>query len=229
MKKTTIALTLIWVSFCSAVAGVMPVDLATANGFPSPELDFPREPVMTPPTIVVHSPVKDQNYNSTDVWLNFTIIKPEAWIQPAGFYGAVDRNGNKEYDILGNVTPVYYVLDGGECMNISVLDAPSMFDFHPKPMTLNFSITLTLAKGAHTVKVGFEADSYYLHLTDSWNGYISSIAVNGTSEVVNFTVLQEPFPTPFPMLVVAGAVGISAIAIASVGFFYYGKRRKRSI
>jgi hypothetical protein len=197
-----------------------------ANGYPSPELDFPRTPVMTPPTIEVHSPVQNQNYNSTGVWLNFTIIKPEAWVQPSGFYGASDGKGNKEFDILGNVTSVYYIVDGGERLNISVLDAPSLFDFHPKPLSLNFSINLTLAKGAHNVKIGFEADSYYLYMTDRWNGNLSRIAVNGASELIDFIVLEEPQQETFPTALAVAASGASTIVIVA-GLMAYLRRRKR--
>jgi len=219
MKRTALTLTLTLALLFSAMAGTLLGSLAMAN--PSPELDFPHAPITTPPTIVVHSPAQNQNYNSTEVLLYFTIIKPEAWVQRSGFYGASDKYGNKSYDILGNITAVYYVVDSGERQNISVLDAPALFDFHPKPLTLNFSISLILAKGTHNIKLGFEADSYYLNMTDSWNGDISSIAVNGSSEPIIFTVLQEHFPTTL----VITASGASIVAVA-VGILVYRKKRK---
>ena len=187
------------------------VNLATAN--PSPELDFPLKPVSTQPTIVVHSPVQNQNYNSTNVWLNFTIIKPEEWIQRSGKHGGSDGEGNKFYDVLGNVTSVYYIVDGCEHQNISLLDSPSLFDFHPKPLTLNLSIKLTLSQGAHNVKVGFEADSFYLHMWDSWNGDIFSTKVNGSSDIVSFTVLQEPFPTALVVTVSGASASLAIVGL----------------
>jgi hypothetical protein len=189
-----------------------------ADANPSPELDFPREPVRETPKIIVNSPVQKQDYNSTTIWLNFTIIKPQAWIQRSGFYGASDGKGNKIYDILGNITCVYYLVDGKR-QNISVLDAPSLYDYNPKPLTLNFSINLNLVKGAHNVQVGFEADSYYINMADRWNGYITSIKVNGSSDPINFSILKGPFPDTF-------AVFVALTVIVVVGIFYNFRKRK---
>ncbi len=220
MKRAVLVIALIMVLFLATQRALFG-GLASAN--PSPELDFPREPVATPPTIVVHSPTQNQNYNSTQVLLNFTITKPEAWLQRSVFYGSTDAYGNQSYDVLGNITSVYYVVDHGERQNISMHDSPSLFDFHPKPLTLNFSVYLELTPGEHTVNVGFEADSYYLHMTDDWNGYVSSISVDDESELIIFTVRHNVFPTT---LVIA-TLGASLVAIGS-GLLVYSRKRNHA-
>ena len=62
MKRTASALTLIMVLLCSAVVGVMPVNLAKANPVP----DF----------IIIASPKGGTIYNSTEVPMEFTPIPP---------------------------------------------------------------------------------------------------------------------------------------------------------
>jgi hypothetical protein len=177
----------------------------------------------------MQSPVPNQNYDSTDVWLNFTIIKPEGWttLPKANFtnnpaadgYWGYDANGNPLYVISGNVTSVCYVVDGGERQNTSVHDLSYFVDAFPT-RTLNFSTKLMLPKGAHSVVVSLEADSYYLLMGRNWSVSYSSIKVNASSEMVNFTVLQEPFPTALAM--VASGVSITGVAVC---VFYYRKKR----
>lgn len=226
MKRKITGASFIMTLLLSTVAGVMFVNLAEAN--PSPETNFPSEPILTPPTIVVHSPVPNQNYDSTDVWLNFTIIKPEGWttLPKANFtnnpaadgYWGYDADGNPLYVISGNVTSVCYVVDGGERQNISVHDLSYFVDAFPT-RTLNFSTKLMLPKGAHSVVVSLEADSYYLIMGRIWPVSYLSIRVNESSEMVNFTVLQEPFPTA---LVVAS---ITSVAIIGAGVLVYFRKR----
>jgi hypothetical protein len=218
-KKWGLTAAFISVLLLSAVAGTIAVDLVTAN--PGPLLFFPEDPVTTPPTIVVDSPVQNQTYKSTDLWLNFTIVKPDAWFP------------NRDWDvgnlIFGNITSVYYTLDGGQRQNISVCDTNSLFDASPT-QTLHVSTNLTLAKGAHEVKVLFEANSYYV--SDYANGTLSSVKVHGESEPATFTVLQEPQlepepkPEPFPTELVVGASGASVVIIG-VGLLVYVKKYRR--
>jgi hypothetical protein len=209
MKRTASAIISTFVSLSVIVAAS--VNLAMAN--PGPLLPFPYgEPVTTPPTIVVYSPVQNQTYNSTDVWLNFTIIKPETWF-PSGplaeHYNAV----------FGNVTSVYYIVDDGGRQDITVHDTDTLFIAN-SPRTLNFSTLLTLAEGVHSLKVSLEADSYYVVQTDQ--GFtLRSIPLHGDSETTGFTVaVPESFPT-VPVVVASGA---SAVAIAAGLVVYLRKR-----
>ena len=178
---------------------VVIVDLAKAD--PVGLMDaldcYPRAPITTPPAIVVNSPVQNETIDSPHMWLNFTVIKPDAWF-PSDVSDAFNYG-----EIFGNVTSVYYVVDGGGRQNIPVHDLNTLFsnaEFQPR--TLSFSTTLNLTAGTHSVYVGVEADSYYwpygLNLPPSpgigFSNLIPSISVvSGGVEPVNFTVaLPEP-------------------------------------
>ncbi len=61
------------------MAGATFLNSVAAN--PVAYMNFPseNEPIMIPPTIVVHSPVQNSTFYSPEVWLNFTITKPIEW------------------------------------------------------------------------------------------------------------------------------------------------------
>ena len=107
----------------------------------------------------MHSPLQNQNYDSSEVLLSFTIIKPDAWFTLPYNWGT-DYEGNPLYVMFGNITSLHYVVENGERQNIPIHDISFVTDAFPN-RTLTFSTNLTFAKGAHSVKVGLEADSYY--------------------------------------------------------------------
>ena len=190
LKKWRLTAAFVLALLLSALAGAMSVNLAKANL--GPLLFFPEDPETTPPTIVVHSPAQNQTYDSTDLWLNFTIVKPEAWFP--------DRSWDVGNYIFVNITSVYYVVDEGQRQDISIHDVSSLFDAS-QTRNLPVSTNLTLTEGAHEVKVLFEVDSYYV--VSYQEGNLSSVKMRGESEPVNFTLLQpqiEPQPEtePFP-------------------------------
>jgi hypothetical protein len=166
MKRKALALTLILALSVSTVA-LQFFSVTSANFIGA--LILPNEPNTTPLTIVVHSPVQNETCNSTEVWLNFTIIKPK------GFFG--------------NVTSVWYTVDGGESQNIEVHDrfvndSDSIF----LPIKeLNFSSNLKLTAGAHNVKVSLEAQSFYIDYVDRQGWIFPSVLVHAESETVNLT------------------------------------------
>ncbi len=205
---------LFFVLLISAVAGAISINLATAN--PGPLLFFPTEPVTTQPTIIVNSPVQNQTYNSTDVWLNFTIIKPETWF---AFNIGAFENGTRISNTFGNITSVYYTVDGNERQNITVHDNTYLVDLVSPTRTLNFSTKLALTPEVHTIKITIEADSYYV-VNYYGSEPFSSVKVYGNSEPVRFTVHDESFPT------VLIAV-LAAVALLSAGLLVYFKKRKR--
>jgi len=229
LKRTTLTKALVLALLFSTVAGAVFVNLATAN--PAPLFAFPTEPITTLPTIVVHSPVQNQIYNSTNVWLNFNIVKPESWF-------AIDVAHHADHSPLTetfvNISSVYFTVDGGERQNIPVKDIDSLFDTDPI-LNLNFSTMLPLTAGAHTVKVGLEADSYYV-VNYAYNfsealssvkldakSYTINLTVAGSSEsdAVNFTVAGF-FPTA---LIVTASV--ATVAVVGAGLRVYFKKRKR--
>jgi hypothetical protein len=234
VKRTAAAL-FTAVLLLSALAVTQLTNLAAANPV-GLYFEFPTEPIRTMPAIVVHSPVQNQNYNSSELWLNFTIIKPEAWIKLPEEYGGSDGQGNPLYVIFGNITSVYYVIDGGEPQNIPVHDLSYVAETFPK-RTLNFSTSLTLTRGTHNVVVGLKADSYY-EVTNVYTAEnatdaipagstfpmaaISSVVVNGSSEMIRFAVGE---PEPFQTIVVVAA-SVATVAVLGAGLLVYFKKRR---
>jgi hypothetical protein len=166
MKRKALALILILALSVSTVA-LQFVSLTSANFIGA--LILPNEPNTTPPTIVVHSPLQNETCNSMDLWLNFTVSKPKRF--------------------FGNVTSVWYTVDGGESQDIKfhdrfVNDTGSIF----LPIKeLDFSSKLKLTPGAHNIKVGLEAQSFYIDFVDRQGWIFPSVLVHAESEIVNFT------------------------------------------
>jgi hypothetical protein len=227
-KRTQLTKVLVLAFLFSAVTGAGFVNLVAAN--PAPLFAFPTEPKTTLPTIVVHSPVQNQIYNSTDVWLNFTVIKPESWF-------AVNVAHHADHTPLSetfvNISSVYFTLDGGERQNIVVHDIDSLFDADPI-FNLNFSTLLSLTDGTHTVKVDLEADSYYVvNYAYNLSNALSSVKLNAESYTVNFTVtdsqksdaadfkLAEFLPTTYII-----TASVTTVAVAGTGLLLYFKNRR---
>jgi hypothetical protein len=63
----------------SLLIGIQTVEVVDANPVP-----WPSTPNFEKPTIVVETPQNNTviAYNATDVWLNFTIAKPDSWTIP---------------------------------------------------------------------------------------------------------------------------------------------------
>lgn len=220
MKKVALALTLTVGLLCSFVAGTILVNTAMAN--PAPLFSFPIEPVTNLPTMIVTSPVQNQTCTSNEVQLTLTIIKPETWFAFDIFHHEDHSPGTQTFV---NITSIYYVLDDGERQNITVHDITSLFDTPPKS-TLNLSTVLPLTAGAHSVKVGLEADSYYVvRYTHDLSDALSSVKLYSESDPVNFRVATEleiqlgSFPI-FPI-----SASAATVAIVSVGLLVYFKKR----
>ena len=230
LKRATLAKAFVLALLFSTVAGAVFVNLVAAN--PAPLFAFPTKPKTTLPTIVVHSPIQNQIYNSTDVWLNFTIVKPESWF-------AIDVGSHADFSPLSetfvNISSVYFTVDGGERQNISFHDIDSLFDADPI-FNLNFSTLIPLTAGAHTVKAGLEADSYHVvkySYRYSLSEALSSVKLEAESYTVHLTVdspesdavdftLTEFFPTA--LIVTASA---ATVAVVCAGLLVYFKKRKQ--
>jgi hypothetical protein len=227
--RTTLTKALVLALLFSTVAGAIFVNLATAN--PAPLFAFPTEPITTLPTIVVHSPVQNQLYNSTDVWLNFTVVKPESWF-------AIDVGSHADHSPLSetfvNISSIYFTVDGGERQNISVHDIDSLFDTDPI-LNLNFSTMLPLAGGTHSVKVGLEANSYYLVIMSyDFSEALSSVKLYAESYVVNFAVAGSSDSdaadltlTEFSPTAIIITASVTTVAMLSAGLLAHFKKRKR--
>jgi hypothetical protein len=178
MKRKALELTVIVALLSSLMAVTMPVNLVTAN--PGYLVGFPLKPFKTLPSIVVHSPIRNETYYSPHLLLNFTVFKPDSWFNPLS-------NG---YDYAyGNLSSVYYVVDDAGPQNITVNDPyPSngwLSNTLP-PSNFTFSLTLNLTAGVHSIEIGVEANSYYLG--PGWIP-LSHIVLQAKSGSINFTVV----------------------------------------
>lgn len=218
MRKTAIILSL--VLLFSVAVGATSINLAKAN--PAPLFSFPTEPISTPPTIIVNSPVQNQTCNTT-VALSVTIIKPETWF---GIDVGSHLDGSPINQAFVNITSVYYVIDDCERQNITVHDITSLWDTTPT-LTLNLSATLPVTAGAHTLKVGLEADRYYVvSYTYNFSDALSSVKLYAESVPINFRVATdlEIQLASFPIMPIAASV--ATIAVISIVSFIYFKKRK---
>ena len=189
MKRTALAVILISAFMMSVVVGALPVNLVSAN--PVWYLYFPVYPDTSSPLITVDSPTQQQTCSSTDVWLNFTVTKPESWFMN---YDYMDQPSD-EYFVVGKITAAYYMLDGAERQSIPVTD----FSFFQMGVvtnpsrTLQVSTNLSLPEGTHSLTVSLEAESYYAEGASH-----HTVAVQGNSEVTSFTVVNVPEPKQEP-------------------------------
>lgn len=214
MKKTRVDLTFILTFLVLAVVEAAFMNVVAAN--PGPLNYFPAEPITTPPTIIVHSPVQNQTYNSTEVWLNFTVTKPENWF---AFNKGSLENGTMFSIAFGNITSVYYTVDGSAPQNLTVHDTEDLLVVLSPTLTLKFSTKLTLTEGTHNIRVCLEANSYYVVNLYGPETF-SSVKVNGASEPITLTISK-----PYPIAPVIAATVIVAVVV-SVGWLLYRKGRK---
>ena len=191
LKRTALtkAVAVVLALLFSTIGGAVLINAVAAN--PAPLFAFPNEPVTTLPKIVVHSPIQNQRYNSTNVLLNFTIVKPKSWF-------AIDVASHADHSPLSetfvNISSVYFTVDGGERQNIPVHDIDSLFDTEPI-FNLNVSTMLPLTAGTHTVKICLEADSYYVSTyVYDFSEPLPSIKLETESYTVHFTVPESSKP-----------------------------------
>jgi len=220
MRRKVATLTLITIILITA-AGLSLVSLTVAN--PYIEGYFPLESATTRPSISFQSPIQNRDYTLGDAWLNFTITKPETWFVPNVAY---TENNESMTLAIGRITRVYYILDKGPPQNITVKDGdlPSAFSVEVFPTRVfNFSVRLILTGGLHSVKIGYEADTYYYTGWDVTDPGLRSVDVEGFSAEINFRI-GEPLQTEIVVVAsVAAAVAVSASLV-----LLYRKRRRQA-
>jgi hypothetical protein len=178
------------------------VELASAN--PVWLNDAPTEPITAPPSFYVYSPVQNENYASTQVLLNFTVIKPEAWFR------ATSSVPGYSYAVFGNVTSVYCTVDGGKRQNIPMHDLDDFYFNENPPRTLSFSTNMNLTGGVHSVVIGVEAVTYYV--SDMFSSHpFSSVEVQAHFEPVNFSV-----EIPKPLIIVPENIAYNETSVPLV-------------
>jgi hypothetical protein len=179
IKRKFLAITLLLVLLLSPLVASLFVNLARANPFHFP---IDNNPDPDQPLINVTSPNQNRIYNVTDIWLTFTVTKPQKWFGTDRFsyLGTV-------YNCNGEITFVRYSLDGKQSENFSAND-DDWNEIYRKPMrrTLNFSFHLTgLSEGKHTLIVDLEGKYRYL---ESDTGIVLTTIVVANSTEIQFTV-----------------------------------------
>ena len=199
------------VLFSLLMAGFMNITMAN----PIWTSYFPIDPIKTQPNIMFQSPQQSQTYNSQAVWLNFTITKPASWYVITN--QVTDQTRNPAYFNLVNITSVGYIIDEKQNTSLPVCDISRFYEFFPNTQ-LNFSVSLPLSEGTHTVRVWYKADSFYPQTdyytsenhTQAWpagtrNYYdsVSASPLEGSSDLINFsTAPSGSFPTTVVLLIV---------------------------
>jgi hypothetical protein len=182
MSKKVLAVALFFIM----VLPTSVIDLVSANPTLAKEY-YPKFvlPNDEPPTLSVFSPTNGTVYNSTEVELNFTIIKPDSWYRQDGEI------------CIGEITEVEYYLDPTEkfgsgkhelSANDTVCDNPSK--------ELGFSIVLKdLTEGFHVVKILAEAVTYYYPF-ENYSFYVSSNPMVSNTMAITFDVSSHGIHSP---------------------------------
>jgi hypothetical protein len=160
--------------------------------------NVPNEPITTPPTISISSPVFNETFISPLVTITFRIDEPEQWFEYNASIGTPPYHEVTtpyiDNMVAGNITSVYYILNG-ERQNLSVPVLPA---FHPTngslPRYLSYSIPLNLTSGRYSIQIGVEANDFYLtYYAVTHGGYISTVSTHAVSDEVTFHVsLPQP-------------------------------------
>jgi hypothetical protein len=180
---------------------------------------FPIEPVKTQPKIEFQSPIQSEIYSSQEIWLNFTITKPDSWYLYTE--DVTDEQGNPSYFNLVNITSVGYTVDGKENIKLPISDVARFYESFPNTR-LNYSVRLSLSEGTHSVRVWYKADSFYPQTdyyslenqTQAWpagtRNYYDSVLpapLEGSSGLIYFSITcQDSFPTTAVIVLVAGII-----------------------
>lgn len=182
-EKTFLSAAFILALLFSAVVGTQLVSLAVA----SLDWPLPSYPDPNPPLISVQSPTQNQIYSSNNVWLNFTVTKPETWFSNSSVTTLIAVG----YVIYGQIYFVRYNLDGRGSENIPANDS-SYLELYQSPPRRNFDFSLKLtglSEGPHSVIVSAEGESYY---EGNNSDYWFANTVVGNSTKIDFNINAAP-------------------------------------
>ena len=221
MKRAALALTLMLTFLILVVASLL-LSLASANPVP-----YPSTPNQDRPTLTIESPENSATYNESDVYLNFTVTKPDSWYDPQWpFVTYIGVSGPVEVYLDGNG-----VNCGRNNCNIfgnSVSYSIKMNQTESGPHTLNVTVlSYTYYRGpAYN-------GSHILSSIDSSSGPVYQYPIV-VSDIIYFTVLGDPSSSPEPTLILDPNFGfyngltslIIVVAIVAVALLVYFKKRK---
>jgi hypothetical protein len=185
--------------------------LAKAN--PVPWLSTPNQ---DKPTLTVESPQNNTEYDESDVYLNYTITKPDSWNTPF-------------VPFIGQIVSALVFLDGNVIYGIA--------------MSGSYSVKLNqTSPGLHMLNVTVLSYAYYNG--PPYNGshifYIQSSSSpvykypTVLSDIVYFTVAEEPSPSTSALPLETESFSTAAVAAVPVtavlviaGLLVYYKKLKR--
>jgi len=168
MKRTALALTLILALLFSAVSGVQLTNLAKAD--PIVYTDFKDL------SIVISSPVRNGTYHLSNVMFSFNVTKPLEW----------STSLLNPYNPRVKLISVSYRLDGA-------IHGPFVVINSELNSTFEYSENLTnLKDGVHYLQASYSGISQSIDLNHPWLSHV--IVINGSSEIVYFTVETEKIP-----------------------------------
>ncbi len=175
MKKTTTVL-LTFLALSTILVTCMSTNPVNAQDM---MWGFPTEPNYSKPSIVIHSPVRNETINdSSDLNLSLTIIKPD--------------------DFRGSVVSAYYTLTNRISRQVVYINLNDNQTRHGTIQVLNYSSQLgPLEPGEYTLKVNLKIENYYIeYISGEWNFAQKSVMVNAESNPITFTIAPTPTPTP---------------------------------
>ena len=200
--------------FLALAIGLQVVGLATAN--PIPWLSTPNQ---DKPTLTVESPQNNTEYDESDVYLNYTITKPDSW-------------NTRFVPFVGQMVSALVYLDQNIIYGIA--------------MPGSYSVKLNqTSSGVHMLNVTLQSYTYYSG--PPYNGshifYIQSSSgpvykyPTVLSDIVYFTVAGEPSPSASLLPqeigsfqtanVAVGGMLVVAVSIGVAALTYYKKHKHK--
>jgi hypothetical protein len=169
------------------------------------------------PVIEISSPVQNNIYvNSDDVWLNFTVIRPDSWSTPWDNSQILCTN-------LGKLTYLNYFLDDIKSENISINDGQEVWTVI-MGVAKNFSFSFKLSElsfGQHSLRISAYGVVYVSGGTSkNSSGPFSPVVTSPVvviSEVIAFTVAPNSSPpVPESSWLVIVPLLVSALFVAVI-------------
>jgi hypothetical protein len=210
----------------SILIRIKAVEIVNANPIP-----WPTTPILDNPTITIHSPSNNTVYTNGNTTISLTVTKPDSWKRELFPYARVDSVGT--------------YLDGKRILlAYNYTNTDPIKDEWVKDQSYFYVPSITAA-GQHMLNVTVVSRSYYRgpayngsHIVSDWMSsdgpvYQYPIVV---SELVYFTVVGEPSPSPTPLpssqeigsfpIETVAIVSLVTIAVVGAGLLVYFKRRR---
>ena len=225
MKKTALALILVWLSANTLLLLACPVQAGPSYTLYAGEtsyIPYPAEPSMQFPTIDIDSPENGETLEATSLWLNFTVTKPDSW----------DLYWLTAIPVVGTYSAYVYLDQKLLAISRNLLEDPGSSGF---PVA-DYSFVLSkLSRGDHSVEVLLEAATFYEDPSPEPGDYLQYS--KNITKTIHFNVnadLPTPSPSPLPSEepqlaeqdAILGVAVTVAIVCVGLGLLVYLIKRK---